>query len=414
MKFLVLDQGIFIEQANGLSDNGKHEVKYYSNWEKSQPCSSDFEPGLNFEHLQKEKDFFKWVDWCDCCVNFDVYDNSHISFLRQKYPNKSIFGSGKGEWLENSRWKVKQWIKQQGLPLQKSYLIKGVTKLRDFIKQKPNHYIKTDLFRSDCESFPAKSYKLVEGRLNGLMVTYGAMAEEISFIAEEILDTKVEIGFDGFFWGNDFVQQCFLGYEKDKECIVDKKFNIKDLPEECKVWLNKLKTLLQSLDYRGAFSIEWMCFKGEWFALDICARSMSPGGAGYPQWITNFPELIYKIGMKQNVSMNTNTNFISAVFLESRRAEKQDVYIELKKENRDKVKLMSACQNKQGDYFGVKPCTTVAVPIGNGKSWKEAIKSAKKNCDLVDTDDLSKTNVSQLDELEGIIYEGQKLGINFS
>lgn len=414
MKFLVLDQGIFIEQANGLADKGRHEVKYYSNWEKSQPQSSDFEPGNNFEHLQKEKDFFKWIDWADCVVNFDVYDNSTIAFLRQKYPNKSIFGSGKGEWLENSRWKVKQWVKEQNLPLQKSYLIKGLTKLRKFIKEKPGHYIKTDLFRSDCESFPAKDYKVVEARLNGLVIKYGAMAEEINFIAEEMLDTKVEIGFDGFFWGEDFVQECFLGYEKDKEVIVDKKFSIKDLPSECKEWLNKLKPLLKSLDYRGPFSIEWMCFKDKWFALDICARSMSPGGSGYPQWIKNFPELIYKIGKKENVSMQTETNFISAVFLESKRAEKEDVYIKLKKDDRDKVKFMSACQNKEGDYFAVKPCTTVAVPIGSGKTWKEAIESVKKNSDLVDADEIDKGNIGQLEKVEEIIGNGQKIGINFN
>jgi len=197
MKFLVHDEGIFIEQANGLSAKGKHDVKYYSKWERSEPCSSDYEPGLNFEYLEKEKNFFEWIDWADCIVNFDVYDNSTIAFLRSKYPDKSIFGSGKGEWIENSRWKLKQWISKQNLPLQKSYLIKGVNKLRQFIKDKPNHYIKTDLFRSDCESFHAKKYKMVERRIDGLMVKYGVMEDSINFIAEEMLDTKVEIGFDG-------------------------------------------------------------------------------------------------------------------------------------------------------------------------------------------------------------------------
>lgn len=414
MKFLVLDQGIFVEQASGLSDKGRHDVKYHSSWEKSEPCSSDFEPGINFEYLKKEKDLFKWIDWADCIVNFDVYENNIISFLREKYPNKSIFGSGKGEWLENSRWRVKKWIKEQGLPLQKSYLIKGVNRLRDFVKEKPNHYIKTDLFRSDCESFHAKNYKMVEGRLDGLMVKYGVMADDINFIAEEMLDTDVEIGFDGFFWGEDFVQECFMGYEKSKELILDKKFNISDLPKECKFWLDKMKSLLKSLDYRGAISIEWKCFKGTWYALDICARSMSPGGAGYPQWITNWPELVYKIGKKEKVSMKTDYRFISAIFLESKRSEEQDVFLDFKKENRDKIKLMSACQNKEGDYYAVKPCKTVAIPIGSGNTWQEAIESLKDSCELVDADDLDKGNVGQLDELKKIISNGEKIGISFS
>ena len=54
MKFLVHDEGIFVEQANGLSDKGRHEVHYYCEWEKSEPSACDFEPGVNFEYLIKD------------------------------------------------------------------------------------------------------------------------------------------------------------------------------------------------------------------------------------------------------------------------------------------------------------------------------------------------------------------------
>ena len=58
MKFSVLDQGIMVTQSQGLSAKGRHSVKYYSNWQWSEPCFADFQPGMGVENLEKVKNFF--------------------------------------------------------------------------------------------------------------------------------------------------------------------------------------------------------------------------------------------------------------------------------------------------------------------------------------------------------------------
>lgn len=413
MKFLVLDQGIFVEVSNGLSQNGKHEVRYYTNWEKSQPQHSDFAPGVNFDNLEKAEKFWENIEWADCIVNFDCFDQDAISFLRKIYPKKSIFGSGDGEIIENDRWYVKKLLQQIGLPLQKSYHIIGVTKLIEFLKTHPKVFIKTNKFRQDCESFFAKDYKFVEHRLNSLKVKYGALSDTIEFIAEEKLDTEVEIGFDGFFDGNEYLDTCLLAYEVHKEFYVGKVMSFKDIPQCVKETMDKLKPTLRKLDYRGAISTEEKVFsQSKHYLLDICARLQSPASVGYPKWFKNWPEIVYKIGKKESVKIDCPYKYVGAVFLDSEVAQNESVYLDIKNNDRDKVKFVSACQSKDS-YYGVKGCKTVAVPISEGNTWQEVINGLKSNSDLIDCDGLSKDNVSYIDKIEEIIKKGESVGINF-
>lgn len=411
MKFSVLDQGIFVTQAQGLAQGNKHDVKYYSNWQRSEPCFSDFQPGMGVEGLDKVKNFFDTVDDSDCLVNFDCYDQDTIDFLRKKYPMKSVFGSGGAVWIENDRWKLKQLIQKLGLPLQKSWHIIGVPKLREFLKEHPNVYIKTNLWRSDCESFHAKSYDFVEQRLNGLMVKYGAMSDTVEFIAEEMLDSEVEIGVDCFFSKNDYVPQCFLAYEIKKEWYLGLKTEVKSLPPKIKLWMEKLKPTLQSLDYRSGLSFEWKVMKdGTCYLLDICARLQSPASVGYPKWIKNWPEAIYKIGKGEKVSLDIPYKYVAAIFFESQRGKDENVMVDVK--DLDKVKLMCFSKNN-GKYYSVKGSKTMAVPVAEGNTWQECVEKLKKNADLVDADDMCKGNLETVDSIKEVIDAGSKLGISF-
>ena len=375
MKYLVLDQGIYVEVSNGLSNGGKNSVIYTTNWEKSNPSHSEYAPGVNFEYLIKEKNFFKWVEGSDCIVNFDVFENDCIEFLRKQYPNKSIFGAGSGEILEHDRWKFKQLCKELGLPQNKSYRIIGIKKLREFLKSNPDKYIKTNIFRSDVESFYAKDYDFVEQRINGLQVKFGSLSDTIEFIAEEPINTDVEIGFDGFFNGNDYINECFLGYEYHKEFYLGKQYKFNELPSFIKDTMTKIKPTLQKMDYRGALSTEEkIVSKEKHYLIDWCSRLLSPASVGYTEWIKNWPELVYKIGKKDKVSLDCPYKYVSAIFLESDLAKEECVFLNIK--DRERVKVMSACQMND-KYYAVKGCKTVVIPIGHGNTWQEAIEDLK-------------------------------------
>lgn len=411
MKFSVLDQGIMVTQSQALSANGKHTVKYYSNWQRSEPCFSDFQPGMGVEHIEKVKNFFDTVEESDCLVNFDCYDQDSIEFLKNKYPNKSVFGSGRGVWIENDRWKLKQLIQKLGLPLQKSWHIIGVPKLREFLKSHPNVYIKTNLWRSDCESFHAKSYDFVEMRLNALMVKYGAMADTVEFIAEEMLDSKVEIGVDCFFSKTDYLDQCFLAYEIKKEWYLGLNTTVRDLPPKIKLWMDKLKPTLQSFDYRSGLSFEWKVMEdGTCYLLDICARLLSPVSVAYPKWIKNWPEAVYRIGKGEKIDLNIPYKYVAAIFFQSELGKDENVMVDVK--DLEKVKLMCFSKNN-GKYYSVKGAKTLAIAVSEGKTWQECVENLKKNAESVDADELDKSKLDTVDNIKEVINAGTKLGIIF-
>lgn len=413
MKILCIDQGIFVELCNRLADGGKNEVRYYCNWQKSQPQFSEYAPGTGFEYLKKEKYFWDSVDWADLIVNFDVLDADIITYLRKIHPNKSIFGSGQGERLEHDRWKLKKLIASMGLPLQKTYHIIGVSKLREFLKTHNDVYIKINIFRQDIESFYAKDFIAIEQRLHSIDMCFGPLADTIEFVAEECIKTDVEVGVDTFFNGNDYTDKSFMAYEYHKSYYIGKVIQTRDLPEPLKETMKAFRPILQKMDYRGALSTEEkiVSLKQHYF-LDICSRMQSPASAGYVEWIKNFTEVIYKIGRKEKVNLDIPYKYVGAVFLDSKRGRTEYVHIDVKKEDRDKIKFFSACQ-VQDKYYGVKGSETLAVVIAQGNSVDEVLKGLQKNAELVNADDLNKDIMQQIDGIKKVIADGQKIGIQF-
>ena len=52
-KYLVLDTGLFVEQAAALADGGKNIVWYYTPWQNRLPKYSEYAIGKYFEHIEK-------------------------------------------------------------------------------------------------------------------------------------------------------------------------------------------------------------------------------------------------------------------------------------------------------------------------------------------------------------------------
>ncbi len=138
MLYLVWDLGLYVEHANALWKNKDDRVLYFTPWANAFPKYIDYAVGKNFEHLEKILYFWDYVDKADCIVFFDVHGNDIANYLKKIYPDKSIYGSGLGERLENNRWALKKVIKKLGLPLQKSVHLKGVTELRNYLKTNPD------------------------------------------------------------------------------------------------------------------------------------------------------------------------------------------------------------------------------------------------------------------------------------
>ena len=107
MKYLVIDpSGLFTEHAAGLCKGG-NKVKF---WTQFNYAFHDYAIGLDYKGLEKVLYWAEHVEWADCIVGFDVRLQDVIGFLRDQYPNKSVFGSGWAGKIEDDRMLLKNFV----------------------------------------------------------------------------------------------------------------------------------------------------------------------------------------------------------------------------------------------------------------------------------------------------------------
>lgn len=304
---------------------------------------------------------------------------------------------------------LKEFVKSWGLPMQPYKKITGMTALREYLKANPKKYVKLNIFREDMESFYAPDYDTVELKLDEISGNLGAHKETYDFVLEDPIETDVEIGFDGFFNGVDYSRPFLYGYELHKNLYIGKVSSV--MPAPLEETMQAFKPLLQKLDYRGAISTEEKIVSMEkHYLLDFCARLASPFTAGYTEWIRNWPMFVYGVGLKQNVAPDFGTKYVGAFALKSSEALDMGVKINIK--DPKKVKMIMPYGNKKGNY-AISGEDHVAVVIASGDSVQEVLEQIHENAELVDGHGLDKDPLKGIDEIEGVIEEGEEAGIEF-
>jgi len=408
MKFLVFDYGLFATHADKLADKGKNKVWYYTQWESGFPCYDKYIVGEGTE-VEKIKYFWDKVDEADCVVNFDVYGNDIIEYLRKK--GKRCFGSGKGMMLENDRELMKKLLAKLGLPVNKYEKIIGTTALREYLKTHKDKYIKIDLFRANLESFHSKDYTASEMIIDEMDAVLGPMKDKFPFLVEDAIDAKtsVEPGQDVFFNGKAFVKPYLYGYEIAKAFYIGK--FVDKLPPQLQNTLDKMTPVLQKLDYRGAISFEEKVVdKKTSYLLDVSARQPAPLSAGYVEWIKNYPELIYKVAGAEDVEIKSIAKYVGALPLQCGHAKDHWVRILLEDKYRKVVKFRQFVKNKY--YYAVPGLDEIVVLIAWGDTIEQVFDRIAKLNDVVDAYGLQK-DLTGLEEAREQIEKGKTLGIDF-
>jgi hypothetical protein len=405
-KFLVTDpSGIFTEHANGLAKGG-NEVRFYTTFNYKY---SDYAKGKDYDQLQKEMYFWEHIKWADSIVNFDVRNQDLIGFLRDLYPDKSVFGSGWGGKLEDDRILLKKIVSDLGLPEHHYEVVRGINNLREYLKKHPKVYVKINVFRDDCESFYSPDYETIESEVDSIADGLGAHKDEYDFVVEDAIETDAEIGFDGFFNGTDYLRPFLYGYEYHKNLYLGKVSE--EMPSCLDETMSAFAPLLEKLKYRGALSTEEkIVSQEEHYLLDFCARMASPFTALYTEFITNWPDLVYGVGNGEDVIPEFSHKYVGAFTLKSQKA--NEMYIKVNIKDPEKVKMFMPMGSKKGNY-AVKGEDHVAVVIAGGDSPKEVVELLKKRAKLVDANGLDTESVENIDKIFDVIKAGEEVGLKF-
>lgn len=410
MNYLILDAaGLYVELANGLSKDGG-KVRYYTEWEADMRFEY-YAPGLGFESIQKVLYPADHYEWADVICNFDCTKQDEIAFLRKVYPKKSIFGSGHAARLEFDRWGLKKVLRDVGLKVNHAEKVKGVTKLREYLKTNKNKYVKINIWRGNLESFYAPSYEEVELIIDDMAVSLGMFQDEFDFIVEDFIESKVEIGYDGFFNGREYLKPYIIGIEHKKSTYVARVTD--KMPIHLEETMTALKPVFGRLGYRGAVSSEEMCLdRTKHFFLDLCARSLNPVCVLYPQYILNWPSVVEKVGRGQDIKLDIKQKYLFAQPLDSVYNLTHHVQVEVDKKDREHIKLVMAAQHK-GRYYSIKGTDKTAVIIAASDSIDDGLKLIQKYAEKVNAYGLEKDIVSGIFHIKEKIEAARKIGIDF-
>lgn len=409
--FVVMDKGLYVHQSEALSDDGKNRVLYHTPWETKDPHYKDYVVGKGFGHLEKVLYPEDYYEKADCIVFFDVAGNSLCNFLRKIYPDKSIWGSGLGERLENDRVLLKEFCEEFGLPVNKYVVIKGVDKLRDHLKANKDKYVKVNIFRGDMESFHSPDYDSIESVLDELAVTLGSDKNEYDFIVEDKIDTEVEVGADVIFNGTNFLSPMFCGYELHKNLYVA--HVTENLPKPLMETLDAFTPLLSEMGYRGAFSTEEKVVSArEHYFIDACMRLPNPLSALYPVFIKNWSDVVYQVGLGNKIDLDIAHKYVGAFGLTSIAAQTSYVKINIKKGHEEDVRLQMVT-GRNGKNYAVPGWEVVAILVAGGNTVDEVLNKLKDNAKYVDAHFLDKDTIEGIDMIKSVIKKGEAVGIPF-
>lgn len=406
LKVLIWGNGDEIEHADRLGrDFGK--VWYYTPYQTGYCDFKDYSIGKGFPNVEKVKSFWAYVDQADLICFFNEGQGDLCAYLRKM--GKRVYGAGKGEIMENERLTMRKIQKEVGLPAQKTYSIRGVTKLREFLKKNDNVYVKLDEFRKTKETFGSKSYDEKTIRIvDKLALDLGPHREEFPFIIEAEVPAIIECGFDAFF-SDGFLSPCTWGVESRVAWVG--KFD-DNPPSLLKHTMDKLSPKLKEYDYRGSFSTEerWVS-KTKSYVNDATCRYPFPLSLILTEAITNYSELIYAVAGNENVKIETKYKYMMGAPMESPNSHDNWIPLLFDHKLKDRIKL-NYCT--KGEFYEIVPGSDKNIYlISIGNDLKKMYKEIQDLSHEISGDGLTRDGLRGLDECFEDMKHFKELGLNF-
>lgn len=407
LKILMYDLGLFTAHAIALGEAG-NMLKYYTPWPSAYPSFDEFAPGIGFPNVEKILYFWNNLDWCDMVFIPEVGLGDIADQCRRL--GKPTFGSSiEGDSLEQNRELMRKIQKRINLPVQQTDLVKGIPALREFLKNNPDKYVKTDIFRKEIESFYCRTYDEVKLYLDTLEVALGPFSEEVGFMVEEKIGDSSEPGYDCLYWGNGWVTPQLWGFEVSKTSYLGKYVDV--LPPPLKEVQDALTPLLKKIKYRGAQSVEIKVTRdGKPYLLDICSRFPAPLSTLYTLSIKNYTEVLWNIANGKEVKIEPLGKYVAALPLSSSVGEEQYVELDIPEKYKKYVKVRTATMINNKMY-SVKGNSLIYLLVACSDDYNKLIEFLIKLSTKVHAFKLDLTNVENLKQAGKEVEKMKEFGM---
>lgn len=372
---LIYDHGLFVDLATTLSkDFGR--VIYVNEWQCAFPTSNALKIGTGIPGVEGRDDIWSVFDQVDVFVFPDSFDGPmqlHLESL-----GKAVWGSRRGEELENFRKHSKQYMKDVGLTVGPYKAIKGLDNLREHLKKNKDQYVKISRTRGSGETFHALNYKNIEPRLDELQHSLGAQKDYTEFVCEDAVNDAVELGWDGYTIDGQFPSHAVTGIEAKSEGYAGRFAPYDDAPQQLLDINEKLAPALKQYGYRNFFAVETRITKdGKAYVIDPACRFGSPPSEMLQVMYSNLSEIIWEGAHGNLVDPVPAGKWGAELMIHSSWSTDHWLEIQVPEDVRPFVKLRNLTVI-DGRYFIVPGGAGVGAVVAVGDTMQDAMDKCKE------------------------------------
>ena len=301
------------------------------------------------------------------------------------------------------------------MPVNKTIKIKGITKLKEYLKSHDKLYIKISHWRGLFESFKHDTYKLSEPLLTHLENELGAIKEITEFIVETPVDCIVETGIDTIIIDGQIPDKVLSGIEIKDQCYAAKVFEYAKLPKPIKLCTDNLSWYFKEKQYCNFYSNEIRIDKKKVpYVIDQTCRAGAPPLSLQLIMIKNLAQIIWsgaegiliqpEFTHEYGVILIGNSDFLRENFLP----------INFPEEIRNNVKFRFGMKSKGTYYLIPQPSqSSEALDIvAAGDSLEDCYKKIIKCVEQIKGHDLV-FNTRILDKVQEELDKSEKIGLKF-
>ncbi|HSS98258.1 MAG TPA: hypothetical protein VLK33_14565, partial [Terriglobales bacterium] len=221
------------------------------------------------------------------------------------------------------------------------------------------------------------------------------------FVCENEVESKREVGYDGYCIDGQFPDMAVFGVEKKNKAYFGIASKYDDMPESVIQINDELATMLNRYKYRQFLSTEIIEEEGSdnKFLIDLTCRQASPAGEVYCEMFDNLPEIIWEGADGKLVQPKISKKYGAQLMLTSDWAVEHCQKVEFPEDIRQNVKLYNHCRVDGVDW--IIPQTVKMKHIGSvvaiSDSPEESVSECKELASQVSGFDIA-YNEDALDE----------------
>ena len=207
---LVIDHADNVWLAKSLTRFYDKVYYCYPDWSCGFTEIAACELGSGFEGVEKVNFWGSVIDEVDSVIFTDVEFAGLAKYLQEQ--GYRVFGSGDVEELELDRGTFLESLKEVGLPVPKTTILKGFDELEKYLKGKEDVYVKLSHYRAIRETFHWVDDIESTSELMYIKEKVGCFKDEIEFYVQEPIESDYEWGFDSMTVHGKFPKSVQFGF----------------------------------------------------------------------------------------------------------------------------------------------------------------------------------------------------------